>query len=139
MKEKVIELQELSKGVDTQMVEIKKGLNQVYSILAMMEQGASSNSVEAIPMMVCMVKQNLKDLVGSKVGKVNEYTVRTNIILSSLADADEKPKRTRKPRTPKPKDVTKPADKQVRKTVTKKAEPAEKIEETKVEEVETVE
>lgn len=138
MKEKVIELQELSKGVDTQMVEIKKGLNQVYSILAMMEQGASSNSVEAIPMMVCMVKQNLKDLVGSKVGKVNEYTVRTNIILSSLADTDEKPKRTRKPRNPKPKDVTKPADKQARKTVTKKTEPAEKIEETKVEEVETV-
>ena len=131
MKEKVIELQELSKGVDTQMVEIKKGLNQVYSILAMMEQGASSNSVEAIPMMVCMVKQNLKDLVGSKVGKVNEYTVRTNIILSSLADTDEKPKRTRKPRNTKPADEVKTPVTRARER-TKKVEPADKPAEPEV-------
>ena len=102
MKERVNELRELSKGIDTQMVEIKNGLAKVNSMLSMIEQGSNNTSVEAIPMVVCLIKQNLKDLVGSKVHKMEEYSVRTHIILGSLDSGDEKPKRTRKPRTPKP-------------------------------------
>lgn len=131
MKERVNELRELNKGVDTQIVEIKNGLDKVYSILAMMEHGANTNSVEAIPMMVDMVKQNLKNLVVAKVHKVEEYTVRGNIILGSLDSGEEKPKRTRKPRNPKPADEVKTPVTRARER-TKKVEPVDKPAEPEV-------
>ena len=138
MKERVNELRELSGAIDSQMVEIKKGVAKVNSMLTMIEQGSNNSSVEAIPMMVCLIKQNLKDLIGSKVSKVDEYTVKSNTILKSLCEDEQKPKRTRKPRTPKAVDDVKTPVTRARERV-KKVEPAEVVKEPEVKVEETKE
>ena len=125
MVEKVNELKELSKGIDIQIVDMKKGLSQIFSMLTMLERGCDSESVEALPVMLSVVGKNLNDLVCTKVHKLEEYTVRSNIILNSLCGVEEKPKKTRKPRVKKTSEDTKSADKQIKKPVSKKLEPAD--------------
>ena len=132
MSEKSILLSELMNAFGKEMLELKTGLNQAYSMLNLIEQGSSNNSVEAIPVMVDVVRKNLKDSVGSKVFRMEEYLVKSVCLIKDMEEADKKPKYPRRTRNVKPKTDTKPADKPVRKTNTKKVETVEKIEETVV-------
>ena len=139
MSEKSILLSELMNAFGKEMLELKTGLNQAYSMLNLIEQGSSNNSVEAIPVMVDVVRKNLKDSVGSKVFRMEEYLVKSICLIKDMEEADKKPKYPRRTRTAKPKTDAKPADKPVRKTNTKKVEPVEKKEETVVVAEETIE
>ena len=121
MSEKSILLSELMNAFGKEMLELKTGLNQAYSMLNLIEQGSSNNSVEAIPVMVDVVRKNLKDSVGSKVFRMEEYLVKSICLIKDMEEADKKPKYPRRTRTAKPKTDAKPADKPVRKTNTKKA------------------
>lgn len=139
MKEKVNELQELLRVSGNEISEVKAGIAKVNSMLAMIEQGSNSASIEAIPVIVDVVRKNLKDLVGNKVNRVEESLVMSMMVSKGLVEDEQKPKRTRRPRTPKTVDDTKPTDKPVTRTRTKKAEPADKPAEPEVKTEDTTE
>lgn len=117
MSEMNILLSELMKGMDAEIVELKKGLSKVNSILSMMEQGCSSNSVEAMPVLVDVVRKNLKDSVGCRISKMEEYLVRGCLLVKEKEEVDKKPKYQRKPRAKKQVENVKQTDKKNKKQV----------------------
>ena len=128
MKEMINEVKGVvESGVDEISVMNKK-LSEISGMVEMMKAGVNSDSIEAVPCMCDMVLKNIYEIIDTESVQLGAKFCNIMIYLDRFNEQAEKPKRTRRPRTPKPKDEVKAVGKETKadkKPAVKKVEPIE--------------
>lgn len=129
MKEMVNELKGVVESGISEIEVLNKKLSEVSGIVEMMKAGVNSDSIEAIPCICDVVLKKLYEIMDEESVQLVNKLGTFAIYLGRFDVEQEKPKRTRRPRTPKQKEEVKAVAKEVKedkKPVAKKVEPVEK-------------